>query len=565
MSWKSHFDKGLSCSRASQFEDALEHFTLVCKSLSYLWMSSLLPQAITEAPTRPITYDSRAFVYSKLGMVKEALNDARKVIELAPEKWQGYARAARLFALTPKHKAAATMADVALARLGDSENKSRVEMQAIREQCKLALADRGRRSCYHFGLLPVELVREVFFLTSHNTQKTAMVCSHVSRSWRTIALADPRLWQSFLSYGTAFQSHVKEWVVRSRGRIETICLDFRLQKSPHYLYSDHLWTGLQWDTVQKFHYLGADPSALQVLENARNLSEITLSRHGLSTSAKLEIDESVTRSWKLRSLTLQHFGSVKIQPSTLTQLTKLEMIFTSIAGIDWFSVIAANLGLQTLILADEYLTPSLSPPPDGPSVSLPELRHVDLRGLASTFFLHFSIPAVSTLILASLPNTMNKILENAAQYTDGSLRFLHIQSGSKFEYNTFIDLLKKSPLLETLNIIGYSNGIVSKVLETLASDCLQIGVDAMLCPALESLDVSRTDVASGPITRIIKSRLQEAESTPHTDVRRHRCKIKTLIMNECERVDSQILPWLKCEVDQVQCTYMKKKDAKKRI
>ena len=42
-------------------------------------------------------YDSRASAYLKIGNIGAALLDAKSVIELAPEQWQGYYRAAQGF------------------------------------------------------------------------------------------------------------------------------------------------------------------------------------------------------------------------------------------------------------------------------------------------------------------------------------------------------------------------------------------------------------------------------------------------------------------------------------
>jgi hypothetical protein len=46
------------------------------------------PQAINLGVGGPQIYDSRAAVYEKQGMTKEALLEAKKVIDLYPHSWQ---------------------------------------------------------------------------------------------------------------------------------------------------------------------------------------------------------------------------------------------------------------------------------------------------------------------------------------------------------------------------------------------------------------------------------------------------------------------------------------------
>ncbi|KAI0031059.1 hypothetical protein K488DRAFT_39337, partial [Vararia minispora EC-137] len=70
--------------------------------------------------------DSRAAVYEKLERPKDALKDAKKVIDLAPQHWHGYYRSAKLFYLLRKYPAALVMARMALERLQTgSQNHAR--------------------------------------------------------------------------------------------------------------------------------------------------------------------------------------------------------------------------------------------------------------------------------------------------------------------------------------------------------------------------------------------------------------------------------------------------------
>lgn len=54
----------------------------------HLRASLTMPQAIVLGPNEFSIYDSRAAVFEKLGRVKDALRDSKKVIDLGPQRWQ---------------------------------------------------------------------------------------------------------------------------------------------------------------------------------------------------------------------------------------------------------------------------------------------------------------------------------------------------------------------------------------------------------------------------------------------------------------------------------------------
>ena len=65
--------------------------------------------------------DTRAAVHEKLGQYKDALKDAKKTIDIAPERWQGYARAARVFLQLNRVESAQKMITLALEKLKETE------------------------------------------------------------------------------------------------------------------------------------------------------------------------------------------------------------------------------------------------------------------------------------------------------------------------------------------------------------------------------------------------------------------------------------------------------------
>ena len=87
-SWEASFRKGVIAFRTSKYEKALEMFDEVL-SWPILFIFNFIndewPQAIANGGELYNVYDSRAAALEKLGKIKPALRDSRRVIELAPE------------------------------------------------------------------------------------------------------------------------------------------------------------------------------------------------------------------------------------------------------------------------------------------------------------------------------------------------------------------------------------------------------------------------------------------------------------------------------------------------
>ncbi|HEV7737413.1 MAG TPA: tetratricopeptide repeat protein [Chlamydiales bacterium] len=86
--WEQPFLDGIAAFRSNGFEKALSFLNTVSR---YSWKNHLklelkIFQAISNGGQRYTIYDSRAATFEKLGRFKEALNDSRKVIELAPQQ-----------------------------------------------------------------------------------------------------------------------------------------------------------------------------------------------------------------------------------------------------------------------------------------------------------------------------------------------------------------------------------------------------------------------------------------------------------------------------------------------
>jgi hypothetical protein len=139
-------------------------------------------------------YDSRAGIYERRGKPKNALQDVKNVIQLAPTHSQGYARASRLFLAVRKFDEAATMADMALARLDSNDSLRRRKL----EELKVEVLDHRRRQIYHFGKLPVEIITVIFKMVIASNWTRVLTIWAVSRHWHDVALNTPNLWSTLV-------------------------------------------------------------------------------------------------------------------------------------------------------------------------------------------------------------------------------------------------------------------------------------------------------------------------------------------------------------------------------
>jgi F-box/TPR repeat protein Pof3 len=74
-----------------------------------------------------------------------------------------------------------------------------------------------------------------------------------------------------------------------------------------------------------------------------------------------------------------------------------------------------------------------------------------------------------------------------------------------------------------------------------------------LCPRLTSLTLSNSLISEDPLIRLVKARNGGDEQS-----------LKTLIVDSCDNVNPDALPWLRSKVPVVSCVYMTKKQAKKK-
>ncbi|KAG1829076.1 hypothetical protein EV424DRAFT_1317288 [Suillus variegatus] len=492
MSWKASFQQGVFNFRRNKHSEALV----------------LFDEAISLGCDSFIVYDSRAAVHEKLGNNKAALLDAKKVVDTAPDRWQGYARSARLFHALNKDEAAIKMIDLALERIKSDDTQRHQELNALKSQATNALkaADERRRAriaktAYHIGKLPVEIFAEILGLVVATDHAQILKLSHVCKHWRGIAIKTPSLWQTLVVSKNRPTRKVRLWMERAQTRISDL--------SFHHNISEMDW-----------------PSILSELSS--------LSWCGLRSLAA----PGSFRVRQLRTMTVQA-GWIEILPA-----------------------LTANQSLENLVLSDLVSIPMESGG-DG-CVELSDLQCLKLFSIASVSMITRVIvaPNLQVLHLFSMSHSSD-VLEFAHANSLRALRELRIGSCTTTARSLNVTIAG-APLLETLQISGI-HGIVNEVLDficgTHPNDQHQD-----LCTFLRHVDLSSCgDLLTRNAYSLVKTRLRtDQPATEDGGQPGCRAEIEFLRLDGCPLIEAEMLPWFRGKVKVFSCVYMTKKEGKQR-
>ncbi|KAG7088347.1 hypothetical protein E1B28_012351 [Marasmius oreades] len=532
MEWKSDFKKAIESFKYSKYDEAL------------ISLNRALEHGGRE---HYVVFDSRSAVYSKIGELRLALLDAKKVISLAPTRWQGFSRAAHLFLQFNRFVEAQKMADAALKRLPADDLKNRASLLALIGEIKTA---RSRVTC-HLATLPNELISEIFHYLVDFNPINVLLISKISGHLRNVALNTPSLWRTLVLTKKSPVRKSAWWIERSRGRIR----ELSLRRS---LLEENRWTlenikGILWDHLRILRL--EDFDLTQVLEKHAqvgqlpSLEELELRDKLLDTSR----DRFIIRFSHLRRLKLE--GSITSLPdkfpSTLRYLSLQRIPERCLDRI--FSLLASNPHLEALCLdttfAEFWKTPTTV-------ISLPYLTTLEICCLPQLFrFLTF--PTLAVLRIKKNAN-IDMIIQSLVENGTGLLTEISVISCA-VSNALFLQLLSMNPLLQSL-VLNHLAYTANPVLEALAPPS-QAGA---LCPALTHVDFSNCpDVQTGPLARLVKSRLAiEKETTPEgeSSVRRP-APIDVIKVDGCPRIDAEFIPWFRQRVQTFSCIYMTKKAA----
>ena len=491
-------------------------------------------------------------MHEKLGDLKAALEDARKVIELAPHQWQGYARCARLFLRMKKPERAAKMADYALERVKAGDTARRETLLALKQEVidfTAAIKRHISRTSYHFGNLPVEISHEIFSLLVDSDHAFVVTLASVCNTWRSVALASPPFWSTLVLTKKHPAKKARLWIQRSGGRI----LDLRFVQGciPDPKLHQYL-QGLQWETLRA---LDTQVDIVDIVESVwSKISQLDQLRitDANSAGALLNLLHTVkTRNLEIRGTNLSFREACQI----LTDCHTLS--FHSVPGncrlSDVIRTISENQDLTALSMSFvgsfiDDVAPSQS---DHRTLELPKLLQLDLKSNPSLWGALCSaiMPSLVSLSLSEFVIIDDHLADFLTRYPTTSLTDLKI-SRCPTSHPQVTPLLRASPHLRTVTFEGVPD--INEVVEFLAATQPDVA-QGFPCPLLEKLDLtSCTTLRAGPIVRLIKERAINGDVAT----------IGTLLIDYCPLIDPEVRDWLGRNVPSFSCIYTRKKDAR---
>ena len=549
--------------------------------------------------TSYMLYDSRASVYEKQNRLRDALHDAKKTIDIAPTRWHGYFRSARLFAALNRSKAALLMCSLALERIGtDAKHEARRgELLALRSkleaQTKCPIAE-----------IPVELLLMVFELAAR-----PVILSHVCRRWREVALSQPTLWRSLVLTGQPKKAlrKAREWRKRSGGRIAELTIRKSLgeiilpqdrQRAVHpddIATRDDILAELQLldlarvkachlESVDVAHFLAALESDTSDVgsDPLHWLETLSVSQTFFNGPWFFGSKAYAIRSWEsLRALSINNMGCNWVAlTAVLHGLTSFEYRTSEFpADFQWIGqLLQANDNMEKLVIKAEK-THFLPRSPEVPkTLTSAHLRHLELDSvnLSGHSTLHLNLPSLQVLRLSWLPGieAVQDLVEDLGTSFAGLIELT--MRGCSLQASSLTLALTQAPKLEILQLTGDFD--VNAVAESLSRPCTAALPAPMsesivpiptelpiLCPALSVVDLSRSpSLKTGPLVRIVKGRIALAASEdggryrlPGQDKEQRVSCIQVLKVDECPNIEAEILPWFRENVPTTfSCRYM---------
>ncbi|KAG8214102.1 hypothetical protein J3R82DRAFT_10861 [Butyriboletus roseoflavus] len=569
MAWQATFDKGVVCFKRGDLEGALIHMNQVrfnIRDIAVIPKSEFQQAAELQGGTF-IIYDSRAAVHEKLGNLKAALLDSKRVIDLAPDRWQGYGRSARLFDLLGKYDSAIKMADHALSRLRPEDVQRHSQLAQLREKAitAQAAAEKQRLSqvaqtSYLLGKLPVETLVEVFTALIGEDHTWAVKLSHVCGHWRRILVNTPSAWQTLVLSKKHPLQKAKLWKHRAKNRIVRISVAVsQLDRASVFAQL----RDLSWDDLsslcidgEAFVELHQMLSDISFPHTFSKLGELTLL--GFTSSDQLSCCLSGP-DWNLRTLRLD--GTIYMMEEWWQRIQQLkELHLTGFIGRFSMRVFTANPSLERFILnmpRVEHLDLDLDN--NAPLTSMDNLKSIECRNMINPFPVLRAIvaPSITHFGMFTTATMADETLLHIASCP--SLVELRIANCS-LSPSTLPTLLSCTPNLETLQINAV-HAVVNEVFQFLTPKTVD-PLHGLPCRALKHIDVSWcSDLTTSNAYAFVKTRVQYASEVVELA---EKCAIITILkVDGCPNIEPDMLPWFRSKIVQFSCIYATKKDYRK--
>ena len=513
-----------------------------------------------------LVYDSRAAVFAKLGQNRKALKDARATIRVAPERWHGYARAARLFLKCNRIDASMTMVSMALDRLDEENTERRETLLTLQADIQDAQKQAESRRSDQFRKVPIEIFGVIARMVIQQDPTLLLSLSHVSKQWRYVVQNYSALWSVLVLGRRRPKEKATFWVERSKGAIK----ELHVRQSA---LDTHGWSG---DGLQRLKWEGLRICKIEkwnIMAYLRSISKI----RALSNLEQLDINDVELKHLLIRDsifnqhLKLQHLSMsyTKINLEKLTKyatnLTCLTLRYTSSIG-ELTDLLAANALLESLVL--HYIGEDTVNTTQ--QFAMPRLSSLDVKGVAPRLIFYCYMPALRVLRLDSLALPLDSVLNMMVNESDIHLEELLLRSCRFVDSQPVIALLRNSPDLRFLEVSNIAYQATS-IIEVLAASCPRGPADPsfgtpVLCPYLTNVNFSSCpDIKTGSLVRLVKSRLplDELPSCYHQELKAREPpdtkRIVSLAINCCPLVDPFFLSWFRQKVANVNCVYVKKR------
>ncbi|KAG1890391.1 hypothetical protein F4604DRAFT_1914939 [Suillus subluteus] len=500
MSWKASFQQGISNFKRNKHSEALV----------------LFDEAISLGCDSFIVYDSRAAVHEKLGNNKAALLDAKKVVDTAPDRWQGYARSARLFHVLNKHEAAIKMIDLALERIKPDDAQRRQELNALKKRAHIA------KTAYHIGKLPVEIFAEIFGFVVAADHAQILKLSHVCKHWRGMAIKTPSLWQTLVVSKNRPTRKVRLWMERAQTHISDLSFRHNISEMdwPSILLE---LSSLSWCGLRSLAVSGS------LFSRLHNLLQQLSKTKAISRLEHLDVTGCPGFERFLPDFEDSQLHTLKIANSTpsigglWSRVHRLKTMTLEGGWIEIFPALMANQSLENLVLSSLVLIPMQSGGDDRAELS--NLQCLKLFNIAS-------VSVITRVVVA--PN----LQEFAHADPLRALRELRVGSCTTTASSLNI-IIAGAPLLETLQISGM-HGVVNNVLDficgTRPNDQHQD-----VCTFLKHVDLSRCgDLLTRNAYSLVKTRLRTDQPVT-VDGGQPECKaeIESLRLDDCPLMEAE--------------------------
>ncbi|KAL5524228.1 hypothetical protein ACEPAF_9368 [Sanghuangporus sanghuang] len=553
MAPKDVLSKGIRLYQEGQYEEALKAFD----------------HAIHRNPKDKNLLDSRAAVLEKLDRLTDALKDSKKVIDLAPDSWQGYRRSALLFLQLGKLSASLKMVELAIERVKSTDTKRRAELEALREEILNAM----KQSQCHFAKLPVELQTDIFSLVINGSNARMLALNLVCRSWRQVMLANPKFWRHLDLGQRSTQKMVDAWLERANGKLSSLRIGTGFAFcGRHNIFrkaSRDMWSKLEELEVHNDPSKYLTPKSIQQLRLrslAIDVSSVSLLREGLWEGLR-SLEASAIRDLAIR---VGEGARLKLDGLPFSRLTSLHLT-GRFEYKPLFELIRRSTTLETLLVS--YLGQNWTEFPEDEElnpIDLPHLRRFGLTGLFDPRAIQIlNFPSLSAFKLeagaerAGTICTTDLLSQNITCLTEIVFHCCIVP------YRLLLLLFRNSDSLSTLKLSRCTVHVpedINSMIEALCGGASDEGnhmsSPPLLCPKLQHLDLSSSsDLKAGPLVRLVKAHLanssvpsgKEPSTAPVSSGHSQNTPLPILSLNvdDCPLIDPDALQWLRATVPSV--------------